>query len=69
MKIIDIYIIDVVKNLGLYVPNTVSIDRERYLYMSRYTYRTRANITRGFYTYYPLFEVHLCTVTFGLMYG
>ena len=21
------------------------------------------------YTFYPLFEVHLCTVTFGLMYG
>ena len=34
-----------------------------------YEYRTRANITRGFYTFYPLFEVHLCSVTFGLMYG
>ncbi len=33
------------------------------------TYRTRAIITRGLYTFYPLFEVHLCTVTFGLMYG
>ena len=32
-------------------------------------YRTRAIITRGLYTFYPLFEVHLCTVTFGLMYG
>ena len=32
-------------------------------------YRTRANISRGLYTFYPLFEVHLCTVTFGLMYG
>ena len=32
-------------------------------------YRTRAVITRGLYTFYPLFEVHLCTVTFGLMYG
>ena len=31
-------------------------------------YRTRAIITRGLYTFYPLFEVHLCTVTFGLMY-
>ena len=29
-------------------------------------YRTRAIITRGLYTFYPLFEVHLCTVTFGL---
>jgi hypothetical protein len=32
-------------------------------------YRTRAIITRGLYTFYPLFEVHLCTVTFALMYG
>ena len=30
--------------------------------------RTRAIITRGLYTFYPLFAVHLCTVTFGLMY-
>ena len=29
----------------------------------------RAIITRGLYTFYPLFEVHLCTVNFGLMYG
>ena len=29
-------------------------------------YRTRAIITRGLYTFYPLFEVHLSTVTFGL---
>ena len=32
-------------------------------------YRTHAIITRGLYTFFPLFEVHLCTVTFGLMYG
>ena len=33
-------------------------------------YSTRAIITCGLYTFYPLFEVHLCTVTFlGLMYG
>ena len=25
----------------------------------------RAIITRGLYTFYPLSEVHLCTVTFG----
>ena len=31
--------------------------------------RTRAIITRGLYTFYPLFELHLCTVTFDLMYG
>ena len=29
----------------------------------------RAIITRGLYTFYPLFVVHLCTVIFGLMYG
>ena len=34
-----------------------------------FKYRTRAIITRGLYTFYPLCEVHLCTVTFGLMYG
>ena len=33
------------------------------------TYRTRAIITRGLYIFYQLFEVHLCTVTFGLLYG
>ena len=32
-------------------------------------YRTRAIITHGLYTFYPLFDVHLCTVNFGLMYG
>ena len=32
-----------------------------------YIYRTRAIITRGFYTFYSLFEDHLCTVTFGLL--
>ena len=39
------------------------------LFSTSYTYRTRAILTRGLYTFYPLFEVHLCTVTFGLMYG
>ena len=37
--------------------------------LNKFRYRTRAIITRGLYTFYPLFEVHLCTVTFGLMYG
>ena len=32
-------------------------------------YRRCTIITRGSYTFYPLFEVHLCTVTFGLVYG
>ena len=35
----------------------------------RLIYCMQAIITRGLYTSYPLFEVHLCTVTFGLMYG
>ena len=34
-----------------------------------FMYCTCAIITRGLCTFYPLFEVHLCTVTFGLMYG
>ena len=33
------------------------------------SYRMRAIITGGLYTFYPLFEIHLCTVTFGIMYG
>ena len=32
-------------------------------------YRTRAIISRGLYTFYPISKDHLCTVTFGLMYG
>ena len=32
-------------------------------------YQKRPIISRDLYTFYPLFEVHLCTVTFGLMYG
>ena len=32
-------------------------------------YCTCAIITRGLYTFYPLFEVDLYTVTFGIMYG
>ena len=32
-------------------------------------YGMRAIITHGLYAFYTLFEVHLCTVTFGLMYG
>jgi hypothetical protein len=39
------------------------------LIQEEYNYRRRTIITRGLYTFYPLFEVHLCTVTFGLMYG
>ena len=37
--------------------------------LSKIIYRTRDIITRGLYTFYPLFEVPLCTLTFGLMYG
>ena len=32
-------------------------------------YHTCAIITHGLYTFHPLFEAHVCTVTFGLMYG
>ena len=32
-------------------------------------YLKRTVIIRSLYTFYPLFEVHLCTVTFGLFYG
>ena len=32
------------------------------------TNRKHAIITRGSYTFYPLFEDHLCIVTFGLIY-
>ena len=31
-----------------------------------FNYRTRAIITRGLYTFYPLFEVHLCILTLAL---
>ena len=41
----------------------------KYKNSNRIIYRTRAIITRGLYTFYPHFEVHLCTVTIGLMYG
>ena len=36
---------------------------------SKTSYCTCAIITRGLYTFYPLFEVNLCTVIFGLIYG
>jgi hypothetical protein len=32
-------------------------------------YRMRPIMIRGLYNLYSLFEIHLCTVTFGLMYG
>ena len=38
-------------------------------YVNIARYFTCAIIICGLYTFYPLFEVHLCTVTFGLMYG
>ncbi len=33
------------------------------------TYHMHAIITRGLYIFHLLFEAHLCTVTFGPMYG
>jgi hypothetical protein len=41
----------------------------KFCHFSFFRYHTHTIITRGLYTFYPLFEVHLCTVTFGLMYG
>ena len=38
-------------------------------YLRKIIYHRRVIITCDLYTLYPLFEVHLCTVTFGLMYG
>ena len=32
-------------------------------------YRMHAIISRGLYIFYPITKYHLCTVTFGLMYG
>jgi hypothetical protein len=32
-------------------------------------HHTRAIISRGLYTFYPISKDHLCTVNFGLMYG
>ena len=49
------------KNLVLVQAKLVSI--------KNLDYCTHAIMTSGLYTFYPLFEVHLCTVTFGLMYG
>jgi hypothetical protein len=50
-------------NFEGFTPSTIDNDS------LKQKYRMRAIITRGLYTFYPLFEVHLCTVTFGLMYG
>ena len=43
------------------------LNRNNELYLQEH--RTCAIITRGLYTFYPLFEVHLCSMTFGFMYG
>jgi hypothetical protein len=42
---------------------------QKWMDFRMHNYRTRAIITRGLYTFYPLFEVHLCTMTFGLIFG
>ena len=47
----------------------IVMDTAKESFILHFNYRTPAIITRGLYTFYPLFEVHLCTVTFGLMYG
>ena len=38
-------------------------------YATQFDYHTRAIISRGLYTFYPISKEQLCTVTFGLMYG
>ena len=38
-------------------------------FSNKIKYRARAIISRGLYTFYPISKDHLCTVTFGLMYG
>ena len=61
-----------VKVVLIFVLSTLKTEMEiSSNYVAFLEYRTRAIITRGLYTFYPLllFEVHLCTVTFGLMYG
>ena len=48
--------------------STIMLDIPEALKLSiRYLYHTRAIITRGLYTFYPLFEVYLCTVNFCFM--
>ena len=42
---------------------------EKTLNIVKSMYRTRAIITCSLYTFYPPFQVNLCTVVFGLMYG
>ena len=39
------------------------------LFLSQNIYRTRTIITSGLYIFHPLFKAHLCTVTFGPVYG
>ena len=34
-----------------------------------FDYRSCAIISHGLYIFYPISKHHLCTVTFGLMYG
>ena len=42
---------------------------DQFLSGDKFTYIMSAIINRGLYTFYPIFEVHLHNMTFGLMYG
>ena len=50
------------------IPKTFPIFRLKMTLVVEYqfSYRTRVMMIRGLYTFYPLFEVHLCTVTCDL---
>ena len=57
-------------NMNSEIWEKVVLFRVKEIKWSQLKYRMRAIIiTRGLNTFYPLFEVHLFTVTFGLMYG
>ena len=57
-------------NFGLSIITSKNLSNEnKKTHFGILIYRTRVIITCGLYTFYPLFEVHLCTVTFGLMFG
>ena len=45
------------------------LGNQKRVFVLLFEYRTRAIISRGLYTFYPISKDHLCNVTFGLMYG
>ena len=55
--------------LDLEIRNSLTSFLFSTIYAHQVIYRMRAITMIGLYTFYSLFEVHLCTVTFGLMNG